>query len=138
MPRSGDSKLWWYLSSTGRSDRSRTCTILSAHGGAVGVFFRSVREQFDTLTAMGRLLLNLLASIAEFELAMIRERVVAGMERARKQGKRIGRPRLSDQRGFEDRFARILPAVLSGEKRGGLVCLNSAARFDKWNRAAVR
>ena len=23
-------------------------------------------------------------------------------------------------------------------KRGGLVCLNSAARFDKWNRAAVR
>ena len=24
------------------------------------------------------------------------------------------------------------------EKRGGLVCLNSAARFDKWNRAAVR
>ena len=87
--------------------------------GAVGVFFRSVREQFDTLTAMGRLLLNLLASIAEFELAMIRERVVAGMERARKQGKRIGRPRLSDQRGFEDRFARILPAVLSGEKSVG-------------------
>ena len=25
-----------------------------------------------------------------------------------------------------------------GENRGGLVCLNSAARFDKWNRAAVR
>ena len=24
------------------------------------------------------------------------------------------------------------------ELRGGLVCLNSAARFDKWNRAAVR
>ena len=27
---------------------------------------------------------------------------------------------------------------LFSEKRGGLVCLNSAARFDKWNRAAVR
>ena len=25
----------------------------------------------------------------------------------------------------------------SGSDRGGLVCLNSAARFDKWNRAAV-
>ena len=25
-----------------------------------------------------------------------------------------------------------------GAERGGLVCLNSAARFDKWNRAAVR
>ena len=80
---------------------------------AVGVSFRSVREQFDTSTAMGRLLLNLLASIAEFELEMIRERVVAGMDRARRQGKRIGRPRVSDQKGFEDRFARILPAVAS-------------------------
>ena len=81
----------------------------------VGVSFRSVREQFDTSTAMGRLLLNLLASIAEFELEMIRERVVAGMDRARRQGKRIGRPRVSDEKGFEDRFARILPAVASGE-----------------------
>ena len=80
-----------------------------------GVSFRSVREQFDTSTAMGRLLLNLLASIAEFELEMIRERVVAGMDRARKQGKRIGRPKLSDQRDFKDRFARVLPAVLAEE-----------------------
>ena len=79
-----------------------------------GVAFRSVREQFDTSTAMGRLLLNLLASLAEFELEMIRERVTAGMARARKQGKRIGRPRISDQRDFKRRFARILPAVLEG------------------------
>ena len=86
---------------------------------AVGVSFRSVREQFDTSTAMGRLLLNLLASIAEFELEMIRERVVAGMDRARRQGKRIGRPRVSDQKGFKDRFARLLPAVLDGEKSVG-------------------
>ena len=28
--------------------------------------------------------------------------------------------------------------VALGDERGGLVCLNSAARFDKWNRAAVR
>ena len=58
----------------------------------VGVGFRSVREQFDTSTALGRLLLNLLASLAEFELELIRERVNAGMDRARRQGKRIGRP----------------------------------------------
>ena len=34
----------------------------------VGVSFKSHREQFDTSTALGRLLLNLLASLAEFEL----------------------------------------------------------------------
>ena len=39
---------------------------------------------------MGRLLLNLLASLAEFELEMIRERIIAGMDRARRQGKKIG------------------------------------------------
>ena len=58
----------------------------------VSVSFKSVREQFDTSTALGRLLLNLLASLAEFELEMIRERVKAGMERARRQGHKIGRP----------------------------------------------
>ncbi len=70
----------------------------------LGISFRSQREQFDTATALGRLLLNLLASLAEFELELIRERVKAGMERARRQGKRIGRPSVTDKRGFKTRF----------------------------------
>ena len=74
----------------------------------VGVAFKSQREQFDTSTPYGRLLLNLLASLAEFELEMIRERVKAGMDRARRQGKRIGRPKVSDRRGFNRRFGAIL------------------------------
>lgn len=39
---------------------------------------------------------------------MIRERVKAGMERARRQGNRIGRPRVSDRRGFKNCFGAIL------------------------------
>ena len=54
--------------------------------------FLSAQEGFDTTTALGRLLLNLLASLAEFELELIRERVQAGMDRAKKEGKAIGRP----------------------------------------------
>src|ERR671919_2471154 len=65
----------------------------------VGVSFQSYRERFDISTALGRLLLNLLASLAEFELELIRERVKAGMERAHRQGKKIGRPRVMDRRG---------------------------------------
>ncbi len=68
---------------------------------------------------MGRLLLNLLASLAEFELEMIRERVIAGMDGARRQGKTICRPRVMDRRGFKNRFASILPAVLDGEESVG-------------------
>ena len=77
----------------------------------VGVSFQSVRERFDTSTALGRLLLNLLASLAEFELEMIRERVKAGMDRARKQGISIGRPRVSDKPGFKRRFGVVLEAL---------------------------
>ena len=81
----------------------------------VGVSFKSSREQFDTSTALGRLLLNLLAALAEFELELIRERVKAGMDRARRQGKRIGRPKVMDRRGFKNRFGAILERLRAGD-----------------------
>jgi DNA invertase Pin-like site-specific DNA recombinase len=58
--------------------------------------------------------LNLLASLAEFELELIRERVKAGMERARHQGKKIGRPKVTDRRGFQKRFGAILERLHEG------------------------
>ena len=54
--------------------------------GESGVGVQSVREGFDSRTALGRLLLNLLASLAEFEQEVLSERTRAGMERARRQG----------------------------------------------------
>ncbi len=81
----------------------------------LGVEFRSLREQFDTTTAVGRLLLNMLAAVAEFELEMIRERVKAGMDRARRQGKRIGRPSVMHRRGFKKRFGGVLERLNEGD-----------------------
>ena len=81
----------------------------------VGVSFQSLRERFDTSTALGRLLLNLLASLADFELELIRERVRAGMERARRQGKKIGRPKVIDRKGFPKRFGAILERLSNGD-----------------------
>ena len=57
----------------------------------------------------------MLAAVAEFELEMIRERVKAGMDRARRQGKRIGRPSVMDRRGFKKRFAAVLERLNAGE-----------------------
>ena len=82
---------------------------------AVGVSFQSVRERFDTSTALGRLLLNLLASLAEFELEIIRERVKAGMDRARREGHRIGRPRVTERRGFRQDYGAVLERLDKGE-----------------------
>ena len=59
-----------------------------------GVEFVSITEAIDTTTPMGRMVYTLLAAVAEFEKGLIRERTLAGMARARAQGKRIGRPRV--------------------------------------------
>jgi DNA invertase Pin-like site-specific DNA recombinase len=58
----------------------------------LGVSLISLREQFDLLTPIGRLVASFLAGIAEFERALIVERIQAGLRRARAQGKRLGRP----------------------------------------------
>ena len=62
---------------------------------ALGVAFVSLGEGIDCTTPAGRLQLHILAALAEFERSRIAERVQAGLARARKQGKRLGRPRLA-------------------------------------------
>ena len=59
-----------------------------------GIAFVTLGEGIDTATPAGRLQLHILSAIAEFERSRIQERVVAGLARARAQGKRLGRPRL--------------------------------------------
>jgi DNA invertase Pin-like site-specific DNA recombinase len=56
-----------------------------------GVGFRSLGESIDTTTPAGRLMLQMLAAIAEFERGMIRERCNAGLARAKAEGRQLGR-----------------------------------------------
>jgi len=59
----------------------------------LGVDLVVLDQAIDTTTPTGRLLFHVLAAISEFERDLIRDRVIAGMRRARAQGIRIGRPR---------------------------------------------
>lgn len=59
---------------------------------------------------VGDLLFNILASFAQFERSLITERVRAGMDRARKQGKRLGRPR-----AVNGEWVKIRPLIENGE-----------------------
>lgn len=99
----------------------------------LGIGLLSAQEGFDTTTALGRLLLNLLASLAEFELELIRERVTAGMARAKAQGKSIGRPRRLDDAAFRRQWAQLLPAL-----QAGTVSQREAARRLGCGAATVR
>jgi len=63
---------------------------------AKGVSVVSVREGFDLGTAMGKAMLTMLSAVAELERNNIRERQKAGIERAKAQGKPMGRPQAAD------------------------------------------
>jgi DNA invertase Pin-like site-specific DNA recombinase len=62
---------------------------------ALGVDLVVLDQAIDTTTPSGRLLFHVLASVAEFERDLIRDRVHAGLRRARAQGKRLGPPRVA-------------------------------------------
>ena len=59
---------------------------------ARGVDFYLYQQALDTATPAGRMLFGMLGVFGEFERAMIRDRVLAGLHRARSSGKRLGRP----------------------------------------------
>jgi DNA invertase Pin-like site-specific DNA recombinase len=59
---------------------------------AIGVKFHCVDQpEVSTDSSMGRLLMNILGAIAEFERELIRERTLAGLERAKAKGSKLGR-----------------------------------------------
>lgn len=58
-----------------------------------GIRFASITQPIDTGTPAGRLLTTMLGAVAEFERDMTRVRVLEGLVRARREGKRLGRPR---------------------------------------------
>ncbi len=81
----------WRLDRLGRSLK-HLITLLDELQ-VLGVAFVSLTEGIDATTPAGKLQMHILGAIAEFERERIRERVLAGMARARAQGKHLGRPR---------------------------------------------
>lgn len=89
--RKFDAVIVWSLDRFGRSLAHVVTTINELHER--GIAFVSLREGIDLATAAGRLQFHMLAALAEFERARIAERARAGQDRARREGKHIGRPR---------------------------------------------
>lgn len=86
-----DGVLVWKLDRWGRSMVDLVTTLHELD--ELGVRFVSVTEGFDLTTAGGRLLAGMLAVFAEFEREIRRERQAAGIARARREGRHLGRPR---------------------------------------------
>jgi DNA invertase Pin-like site-specific DNA recombinase len=97
-----DAVVVWRLDRFGRNLRHLVVAIEEL--AAAGVAFVSMGESIDTASPTGRLMLGILASFADFERERIKERIQAGLQRARRQGQRLGRRR---QRITSDALQRV-------------------------------
>ena len=87
--RPGDVLVVWKLDRLGRSLQELLNIVNEL--GKRGVGFMSLTEGFDTTTPNGKLIFSIFGALAEFERAIIRERVNAGLEAARARGVKCGR-----------------------------------------------
>ena len=95
--RPGDTLVVWKLDRLGRS--LPHLVELVGQLSKRGVALRSVKEKIDTESAAGRMFLNIMASLAQFERELIQERTKAGLAAARARGRLGGRkPILSESK----------------------------------------
>ena len=87
----GDTLVVWKLDRLGRSLLHLLTLMVQLDDRSV--YFRSLTEGIDTTTAAGRLLLQIIGALAEFERELTRERTAAGMRRAKAEGKQVGAER---------------------------------------------
>lgn len=72
-------------------------TAMLAEFAELGVCFTAANDQIDMSTASGKLMAHLIGAFAEFEHSLICERTRMGMDFARKNGKKFGRPKIHDE-----------------------------------------
>jgi DNA invertase Pin-like site-specific DNA recombinase len=97
----------WSVDRLGRSLQHLIGFLDEVHQLKVDLYLH--QQGIDTTTSGGKALFQMLGVFAEFERTMIRERVHAGLNRARAQGKRLGRPTIDT-----DKAAAITAALRAG------------------------
>lgn len=82
----------WSVDRLGRSLQDLVAFLNDLH--TLGVDLYLYQQGIDTVTPSGKAMYQMLGVFSEFERSMIRDRVIAGLERARAEGKQLGRPRV--------------------------------------------
>lgn len=112
--RPGDVLVVWKLDRLGRSLSHLLAIVtgLREHG----IAFRSLTEQMDTTTPQGELLLSIFGALAQYERALTRERVMAGLAAAKRRGRKGGRPPAIDP----ERVEQIVTALEGGASKASV------------------
>jgi DNA invertase Pin-like site-specific DNA recombinase len=121
--REVDLVMAWSVDRLGRSLTGLLELLSELHAKRVDLYLH--QQGLDTSTPSGKAMFQMMGVFAEFERAMIRERVLAGMARAAangtKSGRPIGRPRIE---------AKTETAIRTALKRGDVGMRKIAAKFD--------
>lgn len=113
----GDVFVVWKLDRLGRSLTHLISIVNGLRGKRVS--FRSLTENMDTSTPSGELFFHVFGALAQYERALIQERVVAGLTAARQRGRIGGRPRCI----VGEKLAAIIVALDDGMSKAA-VCRN--------------
>lgn len=102
--RKFDIAVFWAVDRLGRSTAKVATYMDDLEACGVAQFY--FKESMDTATAHGRAMLEMAAVFARLEREMIRERVNAGLARAKAKGTKLGRPSVPDKTAAAVRAAR--------------------------------
>jgi DNA invertase Pin-like site-specific DNA recombinase len=102
--RQFDVVMAWSVDRLGRSLQDLVGFLSELHALGVDLFLH--QQGLDTTTPAGKAMFQMMGVFAEFERAMIQERVRAGLARARGEGKRLGRPPIAPE--LEKRIRKAL------------------------------
>src|ERR1700745_266391 len=94
----------WSVDRLGRSLQDLIGFLSEIHALGIDLFLH--QQGLDTTTPAGKAMFQMMGVFAEFERAMIQERVRAGLARARGEGKRLGRPPIAPE--LEERIRKAL------------------------------
>lgn len=124
----GDTVVVWRIDRLGRSliDVLNTVNLLREQG----VKIQSLSDGIDPETTSGRLMLGMLATLAEYERELIIERVNAGIAAAKQSGTRFGRPPVDPAV-----IAEKLEVAQDARAKGRTA--EQAARLVGWSRATL-
>jgi len=89
-----DSVVCWDISRIGRSMKELILFLSDMKDRDIGIC--SVRQGFDTSTSMGEIMFQFVGILSSWEREMIRERTLAGLERAKREGKTLGRRKVTN------------------------------------------
>ena len=87
-----DAVVCWDISRIGSSMKELVLFLSDMKDRDIGIV--SVRQGFDTSTTMGEMMFQFVGILSSWEREMIRERTLAGLERAKSEGKTLGRKKV--------------------------------------------